>query len=364
MHDAILNTPKAEKSYEQKTSWVYLLNLGFYFIPLFFMQGQWVNITIALALLIPFIGGYFWAYNSTTDNAIYPISLMLACAIIGSPFTSGTISLFSFVCFFIGFFYPLKTTVMSFICICILLFALNGVVDTVGYFFAFYGMGISIGVGAFGVIEQNRQRIKRQQKRSQDEIASLATALERERIARDLHDIMGHNLSSIALKAELASKLLIANQTDQAQIQLNQLSDIARESLSQIRQTVSNYKHKGLSACLPALSQSLRDKGMEVTIEGETPVLAELAESQLALILTELFHNCLKHSTAERVQLTFSDESTENIITFTQNTQVNNVIEGNGLKGIRERIGLLNGSINYQCSPEFSLTICLPKQPN
>ena len=354
------NDLTAEKSYEQKTAWVYLLNLGFYFIPLFFMQGQWLNIIVALLILVPFIFGYFWAYNSTTQKAHYPITLMLTCAIVATPFTSGTISLFSFVCFFIGFFYTLRTAILGFLAIFLLLFALNQVVNIEGYYFAFYGMGISLGVGIFGIIEQNRQRIKRQHKRSQDEITQLATALERERIARDLHDIMGHNLSSIALKAELAGKLLHANQLDLAQTQLSQLAEIARDSLSQIRQTVSNYKHKGLQACLPTLVQSLRDQGMEVNVEGDTPSSTELIESQLALILTEAVNNCLKHSHAERVSLIFAQDENNIHLSLSQNTAAKEITEGNGLKGMRERVDLLNGTFEYQTTPVFTINITLP----
>ena len=73
-------THNKQKSFEQKTAWVYLINLGFYFIPLFFMDGQWLKITLAVALLVPFVFGYFWAYNNTKEQAHKPILLMLLVA--------------------------------------------------------------------------------------------------------------------------------------------------------------------------------------------------------------------------------------------------------------------------------------------
>ena len=103
-----------EKSYEQRTAWVYLINLGFYFIPLYFMGGQWLKITIAIGLLVPFIIGYFWAYNSSKEQALKPIGLMFFTAIASSFVSSGAISLFSFCCFFVGFFYSLRHCYIEF----------------------------------------------------------------------------------------------------------------------------------------------------------------------------------------------------------------------------------------------------------
>ncbi|WP_394498013.1 hypothetical protein [Shewanella sp. ENK2] len=81
-----------EKAYKQKTAWVYLLNLIFYFIPIWFMRDDVMRVSISLLLLIPFLYGYFWAYKSSQAKAIYPISLMISTAVIASLFTSGGIS--------------------------------------------------------------------------------------------------------------------------------------------------------------------------------------------------------------------------------------------------------------------------------
>ncbi|AZG74957.1 sensor histidine kinase [Shewanella livingstonensis] len=354
-----LSTNK-EQSYEQKTAWVYLINLGFYFIPLYFMAGQWLKITFALLLLVPFIIGYFGAYNSTKEQAFRPISLMLVTAIASGFLTSGAISLFSFCCFFIGFFYSLRTAILSFIGLSILLLSINLGVGYSGYFFTLYGMGICFGVGVFGIIEQNRQHIKRQQQQSKDEITHLATALERERIARDLHDVMGHHLASIALKAELADKLISAGKMVQAQQQISQVSQITRDCLSQIRQTVTDYKHQGLAQTLNTLAQTLRDNSVAVTLEGQWPKLNNLTESQLCLILTELVNNTIKHSQADHCTILTHTQQDQISLQYIENSAINTFVEGNGLKGIKERATLLHAEVQYQLTPQFVVTITLP----
>ncbi|WP_282167126.1 sensor histidine kinase [Shewanella japonica] len=349
-----------EKAYKQKTAWVYLLNLIFYFIPIWFMRDDVMRVSISLLLLIPFLYGYFWAYKSSQAKAIYPISLMISTAVIASLFTSGGISFFSFAGFFIGFFYSLRTSSISFIAISIGLWTLNYLVGYPAFYFPLYGMLIVFVVGLFGVVEHNNERIRRQQRQSNDEIASLATALERERIARDLHDIMGHNLSSIALKAQLAEKLVEAGNLPLAKEHLSQLAEIARDSLSQIRQTVSDYKHKGLADTLQQLTASLREQSIEVNVNGQLPEMPELYESQLGLMFTELVNNMLKHGTATECWWQFSHQNNTLNVRLSDNSSTQAIVEGNGLKGIAERAQLLKGAFNYQITDGYQFTISLP----
>ncbi|WP_394498011.1 sensor histidine kinase [Shewanella sp. ENK2] len=215
-------------------------------------------------------------------------------------------------------------------------------------------------VGLFGVVEHNNERIRRQQRQSNDEIASLATALERERIARDLHDIMGHNLSSIALKAQLAEKLVEAGNLPLAKEHLSQLAEIARDSLSQIRQTVSDYKHKGLADTLQQLTASLREQSIEVNVNGQLPEMPELYESQLGLMFTELVNNMLKHGTATECWWQFSHQNNTLNVRLSDNSSTQAIVEGNGLKGIAERAQLLKGAFNYQITDGYQFTISLP----
>ncbi|WP_368501199.1 sensor histidine kinase [Shewanella sp. 3_MG-2023] len=349
-----------EKAYRQKTAWVYLLNLIFYFIPLWFMRDDWARVGVSLLLIFPFLYGYFWAYKSSAVQGKYPIALMLITASIATIFTSGSISFFSFAGFFVGFFYSLRTAIISFILISTWLWLLNYIVGYEAYYFPLYGMLITFVVGLFGVVEHNNERIRRQQRQSNDEIANLATALERERIARDLHDIMGHNLSSIALKAQLAEKLVEAGELAVAKQHLQELADIARNSLTEIRQTVSNYKHKGLQDTVNQLCSLLRQKEIEVHLEGKLPPLTPLQETQLGLMLTELVNNMLKHSQASQCVWCFNTLDKQLIVSLSDNANTKVIKEGNGLKGIRERVNLLGGKFSYHINDGYRFSISLP----
>ncbi|CAM4316538.1 sensor histidine kinase [Shewanella denitrificans] len=350
----------AAKNDENKYAWVYLINLIFYFIPLYFMPFEPLTFGLVLAALVPFVACYFWAYNSNSQKAIYPIMAMIVLACLVTPLSTGSLSFFSFCGFFIGFFYPLKRALLGFAAISLILLSLNIAVGFEHYMFTLYGMLIVFAVGVLGVVERKRHQIKRQQLQSRNEIHTLATMLERERIARDLHDIMGHSLSCIALKAELADKLVAANQLDLARQQLQELGLIARESLTQVRDTVSSYKHKGLDASLSPLLQSLRDKGIAARLEGDIPKLDPNTEGQLILILTEWVSNMLKHSQAQDCSIQFKQQGSELELVMADDAKASPITEGNGLRGIRERVSALGGSFNYTTQGHYRFCVRLP----
>ncbi|ACA88840.1 sensor histidine kinase [Shewanella woodyi] len=364
MNNTDTASTKTTQTSEDKLSWVYLINLVFYLIPIIVGNMQIWEIGVSLLTLIPFVYCYFWAYRSPRDKAHIPILAMIALGILITPINTGSLSLFTFAGFFIGFYYPLKTATFCFFALVAALGALNLYIGIEHYYFVTYGSLLIAGVGLFGIAERKRVEAKCREQQSQSEISQLAAMLERERIARDLHDIMGHNLSSISLKAELAQKLLDKNQQIQAQEQLKELNQIARESLSQIRQTVSGYKHKGLTSSVMLLCQTLRDKGLSVSLEGDVPQLNSKVETQIILSLTELCNNIIRHSQADLCSICFSESATDITLEVIDNGKLKQLTEGNGLNGIRERLAEFQGRLDYDLTQECRFSIILPKQGN
>lgn len=349
-----------QKSTEDKFAWIYLVNLTFYLIPLFIDDKPLWQIGLILLTLIPFIYCYFWAYRSPRNDALYPILAMIVLGVAITPINSGSLSLFTFAGFFIGFYYSIRTALMSLLGFIALLLTLTFLLDMSHYYFVAYGSLLIAGVGLFGVAERKRVEAKCREQKSQAEISQLAAMLERERIARDLHDIMGHNLSSISLKAELAAKLLDKHHLEDAKTQLVELTTIARSSLSQVRETVSGYKHQGLASSVMSLCQTLRDKGLSVSLEGDIPNLLPELETHVILSLTELCNNILRHSHADHCSLVFSESTHELNICITDNGQTSGIIEGNGLKGIQERLIAFQGKLDYVIDSQCRFIITLP----
>ncbi|GGW66344.1 sensor histidine kinase [Alishewanella tabrizica] len=349
---------------EQKMSWVYLLNLTLFLAPLLFVPYQLWHYAAMLVALISFLYCYFAAYRQSSTQMHWPILGMMVIATLVAPINPGAISMFSFAGFFIGFAYKLRRYLLLMAALCAILITLD-ITDLILWpYFLLLGVPVVIGVSLLGRVEQQRQLRLRQERQSADEIKQLATIVERERIGRDLHDILGHTLSSIILKADLAEKLLARQQAEAAQQQLSELSTIARDALSQVRQSVSGFKHQGLTTEVAKLLSRLRDAGFQVELYGEIPQLDSRRETALVLALTELITNVMRHSQGDSCQLHFISDDKHLQLELTDNGKGAECKEGNGLTGLRERLSAIGAHLTLQQNQGFQAIIDLPlKEP-
>jgi len=269
-------------------------------------------------------------------------------------------SLFSYAGFFIGFANHRNVYMVKLALLVMLLVTLEWLFELHWQEFLTVGIPIVIGVSFLGWMEQQTLLQRLQKQKSADEIKQLATMVERERIARDLHDILGHTLSSIVVKADLADKLLARERHADAQQQLAELGQIAREALSQVRQSVSGYKHKGLVGEVSSLMTRLRDAGFVVQLEGTIPQLESRTETALILALTELVTNVQRHSKGDSCQLSFTQDEHLLKVTLCDNGTITTITEGNGITGLRERLLALGGHLQLSTTKGFCATINLP----
>ncbi|MDX1537342.1 sensor histidine kinase [Arsukibacterium sp.] len=347
---------------ERKMSWVYLINLIFYIIPLFTVRfSPWQYLSMLSALLL-FLGCYFWAYRCNRHNMHWPIAGIVLVAALITPVNPGSVSMFAYAGFFIGFAYSLKRYLLLTALLLALLVLLDLTLTIHWNLFLIMGIPIVLAVSFLGRAEQAKLRHRLAEQQSGDEIKQLATMVERERIGRDLHDILGHTLSSIILKADLAEKLLARQQADAAQQQLTELSQIAREALSQVRQSVSGYKHQGLTAEVARLLSRLRDAGFVAELTGEIPHLDSRRETAVVLALTELVTNIMRHSKGDSCQLRFTEQAGILKICLSDNGRQADVKEGNGITGLRERLTAINATLKLQHNQGLTATIELPQQ--
>jgi two-component system, NarL family, sensor histidine kinase DesK len=141
-------------------------------------------------------------------------------------------------------------------------------------------------------------------RRTRAELARAAVAEERLRIAGDLHDLLGHSLSLITLKAELAGRILAAD-PDRAGREIAELEQVSRQSLSDVREAVAGYRQPDLAAELAAAGQLLDAAGIasRITAAG-LPGLGHDADAALAWTVREGATNVVRHSHATQVDIT------------------------------------------------------------
>ena len=350
-----------ERSEDPQHAWIYLFNLGFYILPMvLFPYSIGEIVWLSLAMLL-FIGLYLYCFYLPPQRMLLPILGMYVIACVVTPWNPGSVALFSYVGFFVGFAYRWPYALSAVLGVIATLAVFQWGIGTRWDLFFHYGGVIIITVAIFGRVERLRQRHTAAQRRSAEEIERLATSVERERIARDLHDILGHTLSSIVLKSDLAQAQLNKQHYDAAAQQLNELSEIARASLSQVRQSVSGYKHNGLVLELKRLEQRLHEAGFRTHILGKPPQLDSARETALVLAITELVTNVIRHSSGQTCTIHFDESADVYRVQIADNGNQVNVKQGNGLCGVAQRMQELGGSVVVTTERGCEVAIQLPK---
>jgi len=187
---------------------------------------------------------------------------------------------------------------------------------------------------------------------SQEEVRRLATAAERERIGRDLHDLLGHTWSLVAVKAELARKLLDRD-PQAARRELADIEQVARQSLAQVREAVSGMRAPALAAELASARLMLQaaEIHFEQTGLDPAPALAPEAEAALALGLREAVTNVQRHARASRVQVHLQASGGAAELSVQDDGRGAGSARGNGLAGMEERLAALGGRLLLESKP-------------
>ena len=193
-----------------------------------------------------------------------------------------------------------------------------------------------------------------------DEIEQLAKSAERERIARDLHDVLGHTLSVIAVKSELAAKLVDVDQ-ERAKAELIDIQATARRALAETRETVSGYRVQGLAAELRNARAMLDCAGVVLHAPESVPRLPAQQEASLSLILREAITNIVRHARAQNCHVELETAPEGDLVLQIRDDGCGvSSPEGNGLRGMRERVASLSGVFTIDHASGTVIRVSLP----
>lgn len=218
-------------------------------------------------------------------------------------------------------------------------------------------------VGGSNIFFAQKQRADCKLRMAQEEIEALAAVAERERIARDLHDVLGHTLSVIVLKAELAGRLLARGEdTSRAMQEIADVERTARSALAEVRETIGGYRARGLAAEMEAARNALAAAGVRLEVEGSpaSGTLRPAEETVLALALREAVTNVVRHAQARNCKLRFTVQNGRHSLAIEDDGQHTALHEGNGLRGMRERVESLGGTLRLERQHGTRLLIELP----
>ncbi len=234
------------------------------------------------------------------------------------------------------------------------------------------GYGAStIGVGLLMVLLRDLRARNDELNEARAELADVAVAQERARFARDLHDLLGHSLSVIALKAELAGKLM-AERPDDAAVEVREVELVARQALSEVRDAVSGYRRPTLERELAGARVALTAAGIDSDVQSPgTPVAPEV-EAVLAWAVREGATNVIRHSGARRCSVRVTAGLRDTAVEVVDDGRGNGNESdgdcdagegGSGLLGLAERAADLAGCVESGTLPQgtgFRLRVSIP----
>lgn len=217
-----------------------------------------------------------------------------------------------------------------------------------------FALAFSVGTG----IEQGRMR--EALNRAEERTAVLAVAAERERIGRDLHDILGHSLTAIAIKADLVGRL-IGRDDEAARAEVGTLGDVARQALADVRATASGMREVRLAAEIAAARSVLEASGVECRTPSALPVLDDAHSELFGYVVREAVTNVVRHAGASVCTIA-ADEGWVSVTDDGGGIPAG--ARRTGLHGLAERVEACGGTLEVETSASgTTVRAVLPPAP-
>ena len=340
------------------TPYLWLVYLSAMAMPWFSARASDWQRSLTLAGILVFLVLYFRGYWVRGRALLRTIAAIVVLAVILLPVNIGSFSFFIYASAFCGYLPPPRrgfAITLAIAAVMAIAFFAMGLPKQL----LIYGIVFTVLVGTINIYYAELSRKNARLRLSQEETRQLAAMAERERIARDLHDLLGHTLSLIALKSELAAKLMDRD-VGRAGEEIKDVERISREALKQVRDAVAGYRAAGLDGELA--NARLACEAMEIQMAYQPPKirLRSECEAVLAMVVREAVTNIVRHAEANRCDVAFHESENQLVLEVRDNGKGGPVVEGNGLSGIRERLAEIGGSLRIQSDNGTLLHIRLP----
>jgi two-component system sensor histidine kinase DesK len=339
---------------------LWVLYLGFFFVqPIANNPGLKLWLLDALGAAI-FLVLYWGMFLLERPRVLLHVGGMVLLGIVFLPYNAGACTFFIFAAAMVPFLVNTQARAIAGLAAIAAIAAAEGLYLKLGAWELFWVVGFPAFIGAGNIFFAERNRMNRKLRKANEEIENLAKVAERERIARDLHDVLGHTLSVITLKSELAGKL-IDRDPQRAGKEIREVEQISRQALTDVRDAIRGYRSQGLVAELAQAKTTLETAGLTVQCDAATTVkLPAVQESVLSLAVREAVTNVVRHAQARTCRMRLEQQNGSCRLEIHDDGCGSSNGEGNGLRGMRERVEMLGGTLNRSTEAGTTLTITLP----
>ncbi|MGD0988763.1 MAG: sensor histidine kinase [Candidatus Sulfotelmatobacter sp.] len=336
-----------------------VLYFGFFFIDPIESHASglvWFFTLLATAVFLALYFGLFWV---SCRQGLLHLAAMVAMGVAFAKYNGGATTFFIFAAACGPFVvdnevdgFKILTGIEAAGALTWWVFHLNG-------WFLLFANGLAFVIGISNIHFAQRNRTNRKLLKAQEEIEQLAKVAERERIARDLHDVLGHTLSVIILKSELAGKLMDRD-PQRAGNEIREVEQISRQALSEVRDAIRGYRSQGLAAEMAQAKATLETAGLSVLCEVAKITLPPLHETVLSMAVKEGVTNVVRHAHARTCSLRLEQQNGSCRLAIEDDGRGGFKNEGNGLRGMRERVEMLGGTLTRDSQAGTKLTISIP----
>lgn len=323
------------------TPYLWLVYLSFFFIRYFYRAPSTVEVAAILVTLLVFLVLYFNGYWKRGWRLVPNVAGIALIGTLWAAANTGSGVFFIYAASFAGWLGPPQRAIAA--VIAVMAWAVI-VALTVQPHPTFWVPALLFGslIGMVNIYYAGQQRKAAELRLSQDEVRTLAQVAERERISRDLHDLLGHTLSVITLKAELASKL-IDRDPKRAAEEIREVEQVSRSALAQVRDAVTGFRQRGLAGEIEHARLALKSAAVHCELDGETPELPPAVEAVVALVLREAVTNIIRHAHATICRIVIRLEAGEVLLEVKDDGRGAAHAAGGGIDGMRTRLAEVGG---------------------
>lgn len=335
----------------------FLAYLLMYPLPWLAQAPTTVGLAASAAGIAAFLALYLRAYGMTGTRAL---AYAAAIALIGfalRPF-GGIWGVFVvYACGLIAYVQPRRIAIAALVALGAAVLAFGLLLEMRIWEYGptlFFGLMVAVGSFYSAALEQKSAELAA----SREEARRLAVVAERERIARDLHDLLGHTLTVVAVKADLAGRLVDRDPV-RAKAEIEDIRSTARAALADVRAAVTGMRSTSLATEVATARRALESAGIAFEYQGPAELLPPEIETALAFVIRESVTNVVRHSRAQHCGIAFARAAGDVVLTIRDSVQplgaqpapdtaaTSGYREGNGVSGMRQRLGALGGTLEF-----------------
>ncbi|MGI4854593.1 MAG: sensor histidine kinase [Janthinobacterium lividum] len=343
--------------------WVSLLYTGFFFIEPYFRHNlrHWLWFAAFYVVFLALYSGITLTHNARLQKVLFGLLFLLG--FVYYPFNSSASGVFVFPVVMLAFVMRSTRAFLIMLGLQVAALAAETWLLHLTWWSTLMGIFFCLVIGLSNLSYSRQKRAAFLLNRANDEIEHLAQVAERERIARDLHDLLGHTLTVIAMKSELANRILPIDPARAAQ-EMREIEQTARQALAEVREAVTGYRSEGLATEVGRARKTLASSGVQMTTDLLPIALTASQGNVLSLVLREAVTNIVRHARASACSLQLLRDGGDLRMVVADNGVGSEGADGNGLSGMRERVEALGGTVRRLAQPNSgtSLSVCLPLQ--